>query len=421
MVTDWRARVFDLLEREEDELVRFLSAQVATPSVSGTDGEHDAERQFAAALAGEGLEVDHWELPLPQLLADPEFPGMEVPRDEAWGVVGRLAGSGGGRSLMFNGHLDVVPPGDTTAWSADPFSGAVHGGRVYGRGACDMKGGLVAALWAVRALRLAGAPLRGDVLLAGVQGEEDGGLGTFGLLRRGWRADAAVVPEPTGLDLVPATAGSLTFRLRVPGSATHASQRTAGVSAIEKFWPVWRALADLEARRNAMADPLFDRWELAYPLSVGTLRCGDWASSVPDLLVAEGRLGVALGEPLADAQAALEEAVATACTSDPWLRTHPVTVQWWGGRFTSGRLPESSDLADRVAAAHRAAGGGTQRTWGAPYGSDLRLLTNLGGIPTVHYGPGDVALAHGPDESVPVAEVLTCARALAVCALDLCL
>jgi acetylornithine deacetylase len=283
-----------------------------------------------------------------------------------------------------------------------------------------MKAGLVAALVAVRAIRRAAAPLRGDLLMACVPGEEDGGLGTYAMLRRGWRADVCVVPEPTSLDLVPANAGALTFRLRVSGLATHASRRTEGVSAIEKFFPVWRALTELERRRNVDVDPLMRRWPIAYPLSVGRVVSGDWASSVPDLLVAEGRLGVALDEPVELARTQLEEAVAEACAADAWLREHPVVVEWWGGQFAPGRLPEDSDLAERVAAAHAAVGGRAQDRWGAPYGSDLRLLTGLGGVPTVHYGPGDAALAHAPDESVPLPEVVTAARALALLAVDVC-
>jgi acetylornithine deacetylase len=120
------------------------------------------------------------------------------------------------------------------------------------------------------------------------------------------------------------------------------------------------------------------------------------------------------------ARAALEEAVAEACADDPWLRTHPVEVEWWGGQFASGRVPATSDLPDRVAAAHAAVGGGSQQRWAGPYGSDLRLMTGLGGVPTVQYGPGDSALAHAPDESVPLAEVALTARALAALAVDLC-
>jgi acetylornithine deacetylase len=231
-----------------------------------------------------------------------------------------------------------------------------------------------------------------------------------------------VIPEPTSLATIPANSGALTFRLRVHGRATHAARRAEGVSAIEKFWPIWRALDALERRRHEAVDPRMERWPLAHPLSIGTVRAGDWASSVPDVLEAEGRLGVAIGEPVDDARRQLEDAVAEACASDPWLRLHPVTVEWWGGQFASGALGAGSDLVDRVARSHRAATdtGHDPDVYGAPYGSDLRLLTGLGGIPTVQYGPGDAQLAHGPYESVPMDEVMTTARTLAALAIDIC-
>jgi len=422
-VTDWAARVLQEVDAGVAAAEQRLAELVTVPSVGGTDAEHEIQALLAVELAAVGLEVDHWQLPLPELLAAPDFPGVEVHRDEAWGLVGRLpgTGSGDGPTLMFDGHVDVVPVGDPAAWSTpDPFSGRVVAGELHGRGSCDMKAGLVAAIAAVSAVRRSGAPLRGDLLLACVAGEEDGGLGTYATLRRGWTADACVVPEPTGLDLVTANAGALTFRLRVPGLATHASRRTEGVSAVEKLVPLLAALQRLEADRNREVDPLMDRWAMAYPLSIGRVRAGDWASSVPDLLVAEGRLGVALDEPVTEARAALELAVAEASAADPWLRDHPATVEWWGGQFASGRLAADSDLADRVAAAHDAGtGGGTPDRWGAPYGSDLRLLAGAG-VPTLHYGPGDAVLAHAPDERVPLADVHTTTRTLALLALDLC-
>jgi acetylornithine deacetylase len=412
----------DALEADRLEMLTLLSQLVRTPSLGGSEHEVAIQYTLAHLFEAEGLEVDLWPLDIDALAHDPEFPGVEVDRREAWGLVGRLPGRGAGPTLMFNAHVDVVPPGDVAAWTdGAPFSGDVAEGRLYGRGACDMKGGLVSAWWAVRALHRAHTKLEGDLLFACVIGEEDGGLGAFGLLRRGWRADACVIPEPTGLDLVPATAGALTFRLRVRGHATHASRRTDGVSALEAFWPVWSALQDLERARNAEVDPLMQRWPMPYGLSIGRVRCGDWASSVPDLLEAEGRLGVALDETPAEARRALEEAVAEACATDEWLREHPVEVEWWGGQFASGRLPDSSNLLDRMRAAHLAAspaGARQPAMWGAPYGSDLRLLTGMGGIPTLHYGPGDAGLAHGPNESVPLDEVATAACALALLAED---
>lgn len=419
--TDVRARVLQQVDSLTERMVGQLVDVMRVPSVSGTDAENEAQAHMAVEFAAGGLDIDHWEIDLAALTAHPDFPGMEVERREAWGLVGRLPGTGDGASLMLNGHVDVVPIGDPDAWHHAPFGADITGDRLVGRGSCDMKAGLIAAHWAVQAIRTAGVRLRGEVVIAAVQGEEDGGLGTFATLQRGWRADACVIPEPTDLDIVPANGGSLTFRLRIRGHATHASRRTEGVSVIEKFWPVWTALAELERQRHAVVDPLAHRFALAHPLSIGTIHAGDWVSSVPDLLVAEGRLGVALGEPVADARAQFEQAVAEASSADPWLRDHPVEVEWWGGQFASGRLPAESDLIARVTAAQ---GRATKRpdpsVWAAPYGSDLRLLTELGGIPTVQYGPGDVALAHGPDEHVPLPDVQVTARTLALLALDIC-
>ena len=403
-------------------MLGLLAGLISIPSVSGSSDENEAIAHMARLYHHYGFEVDHWQIPLVEVMARDDFPGVEVEREEAWGVVARRPGRGtrAGRSLLLNGHVDVVPPGSVDAWTTTPFDPRIAGGHMFGRGSCDMKAGVVASLWAAEAIRQAGVTLDGDLLLTAVLGEEDGGLGTYATLARGWRADACVIPEPTNLDMVPGNAGALTFRLVVPGLATHASRRTEGVSAIEKFIPLFRALEHLEVARNAAVTSTNAQFALAYPISIGTVVAGDWASSVPDLLVANGRLGVALDEPIDDARRVLERAIAEACDADPWLRQHPARVEWWGGQFASGKLAATSDLLERTMAAHSTVSDTTPGSWIAPYGSDLRLMTDIGGVPTLHYGPGDVASAHGPDESVPLEQVITTARTLATLALDLC-
>lgn len=409
---------------DADSLVDDLVELLGIPSISGTPAEAEVQDHLARRWESEGLEVERWPIHLPTITADSSFPGMEVERDAAVGVTGTLSGDGSGPVLLLNGHTDVVPPGDLDAWTADPF--APRHARIDGRpslvarGACDMKAG-VAAMWAaVRAVQASGIALKGSAVLAPVSGEEDGGLGTFSLLRHGVRADYCVITEPTALGIVPANGGALTFRLTVRGRAAHASMRTTGVSSIDSFIPVYRALAELEARRNAVVDPLMDRWPVAYPLSVGVVHAGDWASTVPDLLIAEGRLGVAIGETVQEARHDLEAAVAAASALDPWLAEHPVEVTWWGGQFASGRTPADSPILTRVAAAHAAVVGGEPDVYGGPYGSDLRLLTGIGGIPTVQYGPGDPFAAHTPNEWVSIEETIDCARVLARLIVDVC-
>ena len=407
-------RVLDAVD--EDELVETLVELVRVPSVTGTDAEAELQHTMARWYEEAGLEVDLWSLDLEGLRADPEFPGTEAPRLEGYGVVGTSHGEGR-PGLVLQGHVDVVPVGDLAAWPpAGPYSARIVDGNLHGRGACDMKAGVAATLAVARALRRSGVRTERRLALHSVVSEEDGGLGAFATLRRGHHGDVAVIPEPTSGRLVTANAGALTFRIDVRGRAAHGSTRLEGVSAFDAFWPVAAALRELEERRNRDVDPLFGDTRLPYAISVGTVRSGDWASSVPDLLTAEGRMGVRLGEDPADARDALEVAVAEASAADPWLCDHPPSVTWPGGQFASGRLPEGHSLVDEVAGAVENLTGTRPVESAAPYGSDLRLYVGRGGIPTLQYGPGDVRLAHAPRESVPLHEVLRVAHTLALVA-----
>ncbi|SES40394.1 acetylornithine deacetylase [Streptomyces sp. yr375] len=404
---------------DEAAVGRTLLELIAIPSVTGSAAESEIQHHLAGRLERLGLDVDLWPMDLPALRAHPDFPGTEAPREEAWGLVAHTVtrgggGDGDGPTVILQGHVDVVPPGDPAAWDGDPFVPRVTGDLVHGRGACDMKGGLAAQLGALAAIRAAGVRLRGRVAVHFVVGEEDGGLGAFGTLQRGYGGDACVIAEPTSRTVITANAGALTFRITVPGKAAHAGSRADGVSAIDAYLPLHRALAQLEGERNRDPDALLAEYPIPYALSVGTVRAGDWASSVPDLLVAEGRLGVRLGEDPAVARAALERCVAEACAQDDWLRARPASVTWPGGQFASGRLAAGHPLAGLVAdACADATGAPRPRERGATYGSDLRLYAGAG-IPTLQFGPGDVGVAHSAGEHVSLREVVATARALAL-------
>jgi acetylornithine deacetylase len=417
-LTDDERRALDAVDA--DEAVRLTSELIRVASVTGTPGEVDGQAWVAAQWRQSGIdEIDEWDDDPGTLAIEPGFPGVETVRETVRGLAGRVRGTGGGHSLLLNGHVDVVPPGDLEQWHGDPFSGRIAEGAVWGRGACDMKAGLVCNLAAVRAIKRSGIALRGDVVLHSVVGEEDGGIGTFSTLRRGHRADAAIVTEPTAGRVIVANAGALTFRLVVKGRAAHGSVRDEGVSALTKLLPVLAALEALEAERNTTPDPLVADRALPYALSIGTVHAGDWASTVPDLLVAEGRYGVAIGEDPTDARAAFEAAVHDACVADAWLREHPVEVAWPGGQFASGRMPVGHPVLDLVRTATVAAGRDEPTIAGAPYGSDLRLLVQAG-IPTLHIGPGDVRHAHAPDERVPTDDIEHITRMLVLAVLRWC-
>jgi acetylornithine deacetylase len=401
-------------------IVGELTDLLAIPSVGGADAEADIQQVLAQRLDRLGMDVDLWGMDLPALAATPGFPGVEVERGEAWGVVGTRPGESDVPALVLQGHVDVVPAGDLAQWRSDPFEPAVVGGRVHGRGACDMKAGVVANLAAMTAIQKSGVRLRDGVALHLVIGEEDGGLGAFGTLARGHTGRACIITEPTSGTLITAAAGALTFTLEVQGKATHASTPYAGASAIDAYLALHWALAALQAERNAVVEPLMREYPVPYPLVIGRLRAGDWSSSVPDLLVADGRLGLRSEEDPADARRQLEERIAEVSAQDPFLRDHPPVVRWSGGQFAGGHLPAGDPLRDLVQQAHTdVTGGPALRERGAPYGSDLRLYA-AEGVPTLHYGPGDVRLAHGPDEAVEIDEVVRVTEALVLSTLRAC-
>lgn len=400
-------------EIDVDRLVDDLGTLVRIRSITGS--EEVVADWAAGALLDTGLAVEVVRPDLPTLRADPAWPGEEMDRATLPIVVGR-AGQAGGRRLILSGHLDVVPPGDPSTWTVDPWGGDIVDGRLYGRGSCDMKGGVAAILAAVRSLEATGELRRlgGELLVVLVPSEEDGGQGTLGAIRAGNVGDLAIITEPSRLDIVVAHAGAITFQLTVPGKAAHASQRREGVSALDKLFVLTRALEADEARRNgAETDPLMTALGLPYPTIIGIVEGGEWASTVLDRVVAYGRYGVRLGQTPAEAETDLRLAIDDACEADEFLRDHPVTVEISGGRFGSARVASDhplplglADVAERVA-------GRRPELLGEPYGADMQMFVNHGATPCVIFGPGDVRVAHSADEHVPLDEVEMCARVLA--------
>lgn len=398
---------------DRDRLVADLRELIAIPSITGS--EEAVAARAATMLEELGLAVERVDQDPASIRADPAWPGEEMPRAALPVVIGR-AGRSGSRRIILSGHLDVVPPGDPATWTTDPWGGEIRDGRLYGRGACDMKGGVAAIIGAVRALQADGtlAALGGELVVVLVPSEEDGGQGTLAAIRAGATADMAVITEPSNLDVVVAHAGAITFQLTVPGRAAHASQRREGVSALDNLVTLLAALAADETRRNvAETDPLMTAIGLPYPTIVGKVQGGEWASTVLDRVTAEGRYGVRLGQSAADAERELRAGIAAACDADPFLRDHPATVEITGGRFGSARIPSDHPLPIGLASMVEAVTGRRPALLGEPYGADMQMFVNVGATPCVIFGPGDVRVAHSADENVPIDEVEDCARVLA--------
>lgn len=385
---------------DTSRLIGDARAFLRVPSVTGD--ERAALEWLAERAAAYGLDADLHRHDLAALRANPGHPGEEAPRDELWGLTITLPGTRPGR-IALNGHVDVVSPG-TEPWRLGPWSGAVEDGRLHGRGSVDMKGPVIAALHALLALRGTDHP---EVVLMAVPSEEDGGLGTFAELERDDRFDAALLPEPTGLRVVCAQAGALTFKGEVRGVAAHAAERLSGHSAIDRYVRVHQALAEHERAVNAnVAHPLMRELELPYPLLVGQLRAGEWSSMVPDQLQFEGRLGVPVGYDLQHARDELQGVVDRAL--DDGLPRCELT--WAGGAFAPGTTDPEHPWVKTVQAALEAETGSAPLA-GVPWGADMRLFTARG-IPAVMVGTRDIELAHAVDENVSTDELVTVARTI---------
>ena len=413
------ARVDDAVDALAPELIEFARSLVRIPSVSG--GEQAAQRAMAAKYESFGLETEIVPSDREEIESHPAFCDDAIPFVDRLNVIGRWRGTGGGRSLLVNGHMDVVPPGDLAKWTRNPWGGEIEGDLMYGRGACDMKSGLASAAFAVRALQSIGVALRGDVLLESVIGEETGGVGSLTTIVRGYRADACIIVEPMNLRIAPVQTGALTFRITVHGKGAHACMKPHGVSAITEFLPIMTALEELNSdRHRRFQDALFDDPQNVASLSVGTVRAGDWPSTVPDILVAEGRLGVFPNESTDEARAALVATVNAVASRRAWLSEHPPVVEWVEGQFETGATPLDAPIIERLSCSHEAVLGVPPAVFGVPCGTDMRLFTRHAGIPTVLYGPGDVLNAHTADEFISLSQVVTCTKVLARTMLTWC-
>lgn len=384
-------------------LTRDAAAALRVPSLTG---DERPVLELLAEIAGRlGLEVDLHPHDLNALRRHPGHPGEEAARDELWGLTATLR-AGEARRLCLNGHVDVVDPG-SVPWRDGPWSGAVRDGRLHGRGAVDMKAAVVAALHAAAAAGAAGAAAP-TVVVQAVSSEEDGGLGTFAALERDAAFDAALIPEPTGLAVICAHAGALTFRGVVPGRAAHAADRLAGCSALDRYVRVHAALQEHERRVNAdVAHPLMRPLALPYPLVVGRIAGGAWSSQVPDRVEFEGRLGVPVGADLPAARIAFEAAVASALDDGE----APAEIGWEGGAFAPAETPVDHPWVARVRGALADELGRLVALAGAPYGADMRHFTARG-IPCVMAGTTGLERAHAVDEWVDLAELVAVARTM---------
>lgn len=424
--------VLSEIEAMRDDILATLSRLVQIPSITPkypgleyaavVGGETRCNEALIPTYEAAGATIDLWE----------EEPGRG-------NLVGVVKGTGGGRSLIFNGHIDTVPPGDPATWRwSDPFSGRIEDGTLYGLGATDMKAGIVAQAKAAEAIRRAGVRLQGDLILESVVGEEtmDHECGVSATVRRGYRADAAIVAEPTGLagppTIAPCSAGVFRLTVTVPGKATHVMVRGSliwpggageayGVNAIDKGFMVYQALRKLEEIWGfTKTHPLFPPGHFTCGVNLMIGRPPD--PPVPYIVPHECILdAIVIYRPEDDPEAIkqeVEDYLTRACDLDPWLAAHRPQFAWphhWPAYHT----PVDHPIGQTLAAAYREVLGCPATFQGFAAVNDGTYLAG-NGIPTMTYGPGNLMTAHAVDEHIDVEEVITACKVYAATAIAWC-
>lgn len=436
--TPLEQRVLDAVAERRDEIVGLTSDLVRFDTTAREVGalareERALQELLASRLERVGAEIDLFE-PDGELLAGRPLvpPGLDfVGRPQ---LIARIAGRGAGRSLVFNGHIDVVPADAADGWTTPPFEPSLRDGLLYGRGTCDMKGGIAAMTVAAEALAEAGA-FAGEIVVATNTDEESSGAGGSALVHRGLLADGVIVTEATGLAVWTCSRGSTYAKVTVDGRAGHAEhthpswQEGGAVNPIEKTAVVIGALREL--RERWAADPALGHPILAHPDVVPTIVSGgDWAVTIPgscSLVVATMFLPqqAAADGFAAEVEREVEEWVVARCAErDDWLAAHPPRFHWWPNAVMPYAVAPDAPVALATLDALEALGH-ERRVTGLDSWFDAATFTVLAGIPAIGLGPGGlgqdgVAVAHTVDEYVSVDDLVETAKVLAVTALRFC-
>lgn len=404
------ADILAAADAEEAEAIELLKDLVREPSTLGNEG--GAQDIMAGVFGAMGLEVDRFEVDLKAISGLPGFSPPLVDYSGRENVIGisRPEGPAKGRSLILNGHIDVVPVGNEAAWSNPPFHPVVRDRRLYGRGAGDMKAGIVSYVAAMRALARLGYRPAANVYLQSVIEEECTGNGALACLHKGYRADAAIIPEPFNHTLMTAQLGVMWFTVDLAGKPAHVLDTSAGISAIEAVQPIQRALKALEERWNGPEHRHEAFCNHAHPINfnVGRIQGGDWPSSVPATCRFDLRVGFFPGADMEQVKAEVETVIREATPA-----SMGVTISYGGFQAEGAVMDLDWPMMKELSAIHEEVAGTPIEHLASTATTDARFFVLYGDTPATCYGP-EADSIHGIDESVSLDSMATVTRVLAL-------
>jgi acetylornithine deacetylase len=425
MIEERERRILDLIDANRGEVIDFLRELLAFETITPDTQpvEHDEFIRHQAfvkeVLTGLGFgEIDVWEADAAKLEARPGS-GVYKQRDlhNMPILVGRLPGAGQGRSLILNGHYDVVPLGLRESWTRDPFGGEVVDGLMYGRGTNDMKGGIAAMLKAVEFIGRAGLALEGDILAQIVPDEEASCMGTLSACQRGYTADAAIIPEPTNMRVGTAVRGSMGGKVTVFGRAGHAEQphphwtEGGAVNAISKAMRVLEGMAEATEQWRTQPDK---QHPLVPPDHIipTVIRGGEWSATIPEKVEIEFDCMFVPGTH--DKRAEIEEKLAAVAACDPWLRENPPALDLGDPEVWIYPAEVGADEPIVQIALQALADVGIEpELMGFGSLTDCVHLINHSQIPTINLG-ADIESAHSADEFIRVEQLIDLTKTIAL-------
>jgi len=416
---DSKKRVLTWIDRERDQIIGFLRDLIRIPSVTGQEG--NIQQYIAGRLQEMNLTVDIWEPDWAALQRHPAYVEVSSGYEGRPNVVGLLRGAGGGKSLLFNGHVDVIPPGALESWEHGPWSGDMAEGRIYGRGASDMKVGLAAMTMAVKSIIQSGIQLKGDVILEYTVDEELSGNGTLACVMRGYRADGGICCETSSMCVQPGSIGRIWFEIKVKGKAAGIQRCWEGVNAIDKGYRVTQAVADFEyLRLQRLSHPLYPEIRGAIPCLVGVFESGYYPSAFPDACLLKGSLATIPGEDSNAVKAEFARFVTQRVADDPWLSDHPPEVSFGGYFAEPSEIPQNNPIVQLLCQKFTEVTKRPPVVSGREGAADIRFLNRYGGTPTVIFGPGMTEQMHANNEWASLEDLSQATKILAVTILEWC-
>jgi acetylornithine deacetylase len=414
-----RGKLLNKIDENREQSIGFLQKMIAIPSVTGDEAK--IQEFLADYLAGLGLKIDMWETSWEELKKHPAYRPVARGYEGRPNIVATLKGSGGGRSLLLNGHTDVIPVGGGEGWSDDPWSAKIKNGRIYGRGSADMKSGVASHIMAVECLLAAGVKTKGDVYINVVVDEEVSGHGTLDTVIRGYKADAGISGETSGLAVQPACIGRIWFEIEIHGKPAGIQKRYEGISGIELGNKIVKAVADLEAKRVAtVTHPLYPNALDTLPCIIGSFSAGNYPSAFPANCLLKGSIGTVPGEDHEGVKKSLVEQVARAAAEDSWMKLHPPKVRFVGYDAEASEIARDHPIVATVCKNYKEITGREPEISGRQGAADTRFLNLYASTPTVIFGPGSTAVMHADDEYVSIDDYMTAIKVMALSICDWC-